>query len=344
MKFIDDVKIWVKSGDGGSGCASFRREKFIPRGGPDGGDGGRGGDVLFEASLNLNTLIDFRYHPHFKAESGGAGQGRNKSGKSGKDILIRVPVGTLVKDPETGQVLHDLSKPGQTIVFLKGGQGGRGNSRFVTPIRRAPRKFEPGERGRELWIRLELKLLADIGLVGLPNAGKSTLLSSLTAARPKIADYPFTTLSPMLGVVQVNEDETVTLADIPGLIKDAHKGSGLGIRFLKHIERTRGLVHLIDAHELDPEDPLAPYRVVREELRQYSEQLAVKPFIVVLNKIDLLDSPDDAEKAAEAFRARGIEVMIVSAVRGDKLDELVERIAGLVPKPPSRDAAREENA
>lgn len=330
MKFIDDVKIWVKSGNGGNGCVSFRREKYVPRGGPDGGDGGRGGDIIFEANPNLNTLLDYLYHPHNKAGNGTHGQGKGKTGRAGKDCVIAVPVGTLIRDPETGEILHDLSEPGQRVTFMKGGKGGKGNARFATSTRRAPRIAENGEEGVERRVRLELKLLADVGLVGLPNAGKSTLLSKLTAARPKVADYPFTTLSPMLGVVSVAEGKTVTLADIPGLIKDAHKGSGLGIRFLKHIERTRALVHLIDSAQVG-EDRLEPFRVIREELQQYSPELVDKPCLVVLNKIDLLESPDHAESIAAEYRNAGFRVVMISALKGKNLDSLIHELVRLLP-------------
>ena len=338
MKFIDDVKIWVKSGNGGNGCVSFRREKYVPRGGPDGGDGGRGGDIIFEANANLNTLFDYLYHPHNKAGNGGHGQGKGKTGRAGKDYVISVPVGTLIKDIETGEILHDLSEPGQRVTFLKGGRGGKGNARFATSTRRAPRIAEDGEEGVERRVRLELKLLADVGLVGLPNAGKSTLLSKLTAARPKVADYPFTTLSPMLGVVSIGDGETITLADIPGLIKDAHKGSGLGIRFLKHIERTRGLVHLIDIAQVG-EDRLEPLRVIREELKQYSPELAEKDCLVVLNKIDLLESPDHAESIAAEYRKAGYHVVTISALKGENLDPLVRELARLLPKKPEGESS-----
>jgi GTP-binding protein len=330
MKFVDDVKIWVKSGEGGKGCVSFRREKFIPRGGPDGGDGGRGGDIIFEATPRLNTLVDFRYNPHFKAENGKPGQGARKTGRAGADLVIPVPVGTLLKDPDTGEVLFDLSEAGQRVVFLQGGRGGRGNSRFATAVRKAPRFAESGGPGQERWVRLELKLLADVGLVGLPNAGKSTLLSRLTSARPKVADYPFTTLSPNLGVVYISEEESFTLADVPGLIKDAHKGSGLGIRFLKHLERTKALVHLIDSAVVAPDDPLKPFLTVRAELEHYSAELEKKPFLVALNKIDLVGSDREREELKNFFRKNGMEALCISALTGEGLQDFALRLAELL--------------
>jgi GTP-binding protein len=330
MKFIDDVKIWVKSGEGGKGCVSFRREKYIPRGGPDGGDGGRGGDVIFEATPTLNTLVDFRYNPHLKANDGRAGQGGLKTGRAGVDLLIPIPVGTLIKDADTGEVLYDLSEPGQRVVFLKGGRGGRGNRRFASATRRVPRYAQPGEPGEARLVRLELKLLADVGLVGLPNSGKSTLLSRLTSARPKVAEYPFTTLSPNLGVVSISDDESFTLADIPGLIKDAHKGSGLGIRFLKHIERTKVLVHLIDSAAVALENPLESYRTVKDELEHYSVELGRKPFLVALNKIDLLDSPEKLQGLKFSFKKEGLGVTCISALTGEGLESLKNMLARLL--------------
>ena len=334
MKFIDDVKIWVKSGDGGNGCVSFRREKFVPRGGPDGGDGGRGGDIIFEADPNLNTLADFIFKPRYAAGRGGSGQGSNKTGRSGGDLVLKVPVGVLIKDPETGGVFHDLSEPGERWTFLTGGRGGKGNARFVSSVRRAPRIATPGEPGQEKWARLELKILADIGLVGLPNAGKSTLLSKLTSARPKIADYPFTTLSPKLGVIDRGAKTPITLADIPGLIKDAHKGSGLGVRFLRHIERTKALAHLIDISEVPFDDPLQPFRIIREELSQYGSGLESKPFIVVLNKVDLVEADGWLDIVAQAYEERGYRTVRVSALNDIGLDALMAALESLAIKKP----------
>jgi len=338
MKFIDDVKIYVKSGDGGNGCVSFRREKFVPRGGPDGGDGGRGGDIIFEADPNLNTLADFIFKPRYNAGRGGSGQGQNKSGRSGRDVVLKVPVGVLIKDPETGGVFHDLSEPGEQYTFLTGGRGGKGNARFVSSVRRAPRYATPGEPGQEKYARLELKMLADIGLVGLPNAGKSTLLSKLTGARPKIADYPFTTLSPKLGVIAREAKKPITLADIPGLIQDAHKGSGLGVRFLRHIERTKALAHLIDISEAPFDDPLRPFGIVRKELSEYGSGLESKPFIVVLNKIDMVDSAEWLNIVTQAYEERGYTTVRVSALNEIGLDKLREALERLVePNPNGRE-------
>ena len=324
MKFVDDVKIWVKSGDGGNGCVSFRREKFVPRGGPDGGDGGHGGDVVFITSTHISTLLDYLYRPHNIAGKGGHGQGAKKHGRTGKDIVVKVPVGTLLKDCETGEVLYDLSEPGQKIVFLQGGRGGKGNSRFTSPTRRSPRHAEKGEPGKEQWVRLELKIMADVGLVGLPNAGKSTLLGKLTAARPKIADYPFTTLFPNLGVITTDSGEPFTIADIPGLIRDAHKGSGLGIRFLKHIERTKLLLHIIDAEQLLDDDPFEPFRIVRDELDQYSPKLSQKPYLVGFNKVDLVNSPARRAALETAYRQKGIDVVMFSALTGENTGKLIQ--------------------
>jgi GTP-binding protein len=297
VKFIDEVTIIVQSGDGGRGCVSFRRERFIPRGGPDGGDGGKGGDVIFHVTSRKRTLYHLRFKKHYQAPHGENGQGSQRTGHGGGDLTIEVPAGTLVIDAETGETLFDLTQPEQDVVVAKGGRGGQGNLRFKTSTNRAPRFAQPGEPGQTLTLRLELKLLADVGIIGLPNAGKSTLISILSAAQPKIANYPFTTLTPNLGVVQIHGREPLIAADIPGLIEGAHTGAGLGTRFLRHVERTRILLHLIDASALDPENPLAPLHTVNRELSMYSAALAQKPQLVVLNKLDV----DGAEALAEKF-------------------------------------------
>jgi len=332
VKFIDEATITVQSGDGGRGCVSFRREKFVPRGGPDGGDGGRGGDVILLASLRRRTLRQFQFKSVFKARNGGHGQGRQKAGRDAEDLTIEVPLGTLVRDAQTGDRLCDLTAADDRYVAARGGRGGLGNTRFKSSTNRAPRHAQPGEAGQQRLLKLELRLLADVGLVGLPNAGKSTLITAISAARPKIADYPFTTLNPVLGVIQPEWGEPFVVADIPGLIEGAHDGAGLGTQFLKHIERTRVLVHLVDAAALDPEDPLAPYRTINAELARYSPDLAAKLQIVVLNK---LDRPE-ASALAERFRAAAgdLPVTTISALNRDGLQELLSRIARALEPPP----------
>ena len=285
MKFLDQVKIFVKAGDGGSGSPSFRREKFIEFGGPDGGDGGKGGSVILKAERNLNTLIDFRYQQHFKAERGGDGSGKNKTGRGGKTLVLKVPIGTQIFEEDNKTVIYDFKKENEEFVVAIGGKGGFGNTRFKSSTNRAPKKFTKGAIGEEYWIWLQLKTIADIGIIGLPNAGKSSLLASLTSANPKIANYKFTTLNPNLGVAMY-DDKEITLADIPGLIEGAHTGTGLGIKFLKHIERCKTLLHLIDITE---KDLIKSYKQVREELKKYSKDLLDKEELVVFNKIDLID-------------------------------------------------------
>lgn len=327
--FIDEAKIWVKAGDGGNGCVAFRREKYVPRGGPSGGDGGDGGDVILESNDHLNTLLPFRYNREFRAERGRHGEGSNRHGAEGQDLMIRVPVGTLVFDEESGDKLFDFVSAGHRFVVASGGRGGRGNARFATSTNRAPRRADAGTPGGERRLRLELKLLADVGLVGFPNSGKSTLISRLSAAHPKIADYPFTTLEPCLGVVAVNEEESFVLADIPGLIEGAHTGSGLGTRFLRHIERTRLLVHLVDVSETG-RDPVEDYQVVRRELGQFSSALLEKPVVVVANKVDLLLSPD-RQKVLRAFcAAESLPFLAISALRGDGLEDLRHELGARV--------------
>ncbi len=324
MKFFDEAFITVQSGDGGRGCVSFRREKFIPRGGPDGGDGGKGGDVILKSTSQRRTLYPFRFKREFKAKNGGHGQGRRKTGKNGEDFIIEIPPGTLIKDAQTEDLLKDFTQPGESFIVAKGGRGGQGNSRFKTSTHRAPRFAQPGEPGQSLKLKLELKLIADVGLIGLPNAGKSTLIGVISSATPKVADYPFTTLIPNLGVVQTGWGEPFVVADIPGLIEGAHNGAGLGIRFLRHIERTHILVHLIDASTIDPKDPLAGYDTINGELAGYSPQLAEKPQILVLNKMDL----PGTDRTATIFQARlkNREALLISAVNREGVEQLISKL------------------
>lgn len=326
MKFLDQAKIFVKSGDGGKGCVAFRREKYIEFGGPNGGDGGKGGSVIFEAVENLNTLIDFRYRQHFKAPRGQHGMGSEMAGAKGEDLIIKVPVGTeiIAEDGET--VLADMVEPGQRFLIAKGGDGGRGNTRFKTSTNQAPRYAEPGWPGEEMWVWLKLKIIADVGLIGLPNAGKSTLLSAVTRARPKIADYPFTTLHPHLGVAWVDNREIV-MADIPGLIEGAHEGVGLGDRFLKHVERCAAFLHLIDG---TAEDVVTPYLTIRRELELYKEDLKNKPEVVALNKIDSLNAEQVSEKVAALEKACGKKVYAISAIAKEGLTDCLRQVAGFV--------------
>ena len=319
--FIDEAKIRVKAGDGGNGCMAFRREKFVPRGGPSGGDGGRGGDVVMEASQSHNTLIHFRYNPEHKGQRGQHGMGSNCSGFDGESATLKVPVGTALYDQETGELVHDFWMPGERLVIAKGGRGGRGNQHFATSTHQAPREHELGRPGEERTYRLELKLLADVGLVGYPNAGKSTLISVISAARPKIADYPFTTLEPNLGVVSVG-DETFVVADIPGLIEGAHLGHGLGVQFLRHIERTRLLVHLVDVSEATGRDPADDFRVVMEELEGFSADLVRKPMFVVASKVDVAQDPARIEKLRALAAAKHLPFYEISSVTGQGIENL----------------------
>ena len=327
MKFLDQCKIYLRSGNGGGGAVSFRREKFVEYGGPDGGDGGRGGDVWIESVEGLNTLIDYRYQQHFKAGTGVHGMGRNRHGANGDDVVLKVPVGTEVLDEDKETVLLDFDKPGMRVRMLKGGNGGFGNTYFKGPINQAPKHANPGQDGEEKWVWLRLKLIADVGLVGLPNAGKSTFLAAASAAKPKIADYPFTTLTPNLGVVDLSTSERFVLADIPGLIEGASEGAGLGVRFLGHVERTAVLIHLVDATQ---EDVGEAWRTVRHELQAYGEELGDKTEIVALNKIDALDPEAIAEKAAELKAAAGVEPRRVSGVAGMGVRELLRESYRLV--------------
>ncbi len=323
MKFVDQVKIEVKAGDGGRGCVSFRREKFIPKGGPDGGDGGDGGHVFFVVDEALTTLLDYRYLHHCKAKNGAPGLGKTMHGKNGESLELRVPRGTLVYDAETGELLADLTEVGEPLLFLRGGKGGRGNARFATSTNRAPRHAQPGIPGEHKSLRLELKLLADIGLVGLPNAGKSTLISALSAAKPKIADYPFTTLVPNLGVVPYGGYKTMVMADIPGLIAGASEGQGLGTRFLRHVERTDLFLHLVDTSCMQEGDPFANFTMINDELKRYDDTLTGKPQLVVLTKIDVPEVREQITELEVKFNAAGFKVMAVSAVTGEGLKELV---------------------
>jgi GTPase len=332
---IDEARIRVKAGDGGNGCMAFRREKFVPRGGPSGGDGGRGGDVIMESTERHNTLIHFRYNPEHKAQRGEHGMGSNCTGQDGRSITLQVPVGTALYDQETGELVHDFQEPDERLVIAKGGRGGRGNQHFATSTHQAPREHEMGRPGEERAFRLELKLLADVGLVGFPNAGKSTLISRISAARPKIADYPFTTLEPNLGVVTVGEEpeqESFVVADVPGLIEGAHLGSGLGTQFLRHIERTRLLVHLVDVSDASGRpDPVDDFKVINNELASFADAkgehpLATKPMMVVATKIDAANGEKLQKLAAHAKR-RKLEFHAVSAVTGDGIDELKWAIA-----------------
>lgn len=320
MKFLDQAKIYIRSGNGGAGSVSFRREKFIPNGGPDGGDGGKGGDVWIEAVEGLNTLIDYRYQQHFKAETGHHGQGRQMHGGKGEDVVLKVPVGTQVLDEDKETVLLDMDVAGKTELLLKGGNGGWGNTRFKGPVNQAPTHANPGQEGQERWIWLRLKLIADIGLAGLPNAGKSTFLSAASAARPKVADYPFTTLTPNLGMVDLSPTERFVIADIPGLIEGASEGAGLGTRFLGHVERSASLIHLIDGTQ---DDVAGAYRIIRGELEAYGEGLADKAEILALNKIDALTPEAREEKAAELEAVAGRRPMLVSGVSGEGVPELL---------------------
>ena len=331
--FIDDVNILVKAGDGGNGCLAFRREKYVPRGGPSGGDGGNGGDVYLVASQHHNTLLHFRFNPEHKAERGRHGEGSNKKGREGKSIDVMTPVGTVVYDAATGEQLHDFTVAGDRFLAAKAGRGGRGNARFATSTHQAPTEHEPGFPGEEKRLHLELKLLADVGLVGFPNAGKSTLISVISAARPKIADYPFTTLQPNLGVVNADNDRSFVVADIPGLIEGAHLGHGLGIQFLRHIERTRILVHLVDVSEMSGRDPVHDFDVVMEELRSFSDDLAAKPMIVVATKIDAAQDPERIAALRRLARRKKLPFLKISAVTGEGLPALKRALTDAVLNP-----------
>ena len=320
--FIDYAKIYVQAGQGGSGCVSFRREKYVPKGGPDGGDGGRGGSVILETDRNLHTLIDFKYHPLNRAKRGQHGLGSGKHGKGAPDLIIRVPLGTMIRDAETNDLICDMVEEGQSFVVAKGGRGGKGNARYVTSTNRSPRDWEVGQPGEEKNLILELKVIADIGLVGFPNAGKSTLLSRISSAHPKIADYPFTTLEPNLGIVKYHEYKSFVVADIPGLIEGSHTGKGLGHQFLKHIERTRALAFMIEC--IDP-DPVEKFEILRNELREFSKVLVDKPYMIILTKTDL----QNADEAVQLFDPKH-KVLTVSSVTGENLKLIIDSLYQLV--------------
>lgn len=324
MKFIDETTIIVHSGDGGRGCVSFRRERFIPRGGPDGGDGGKGGDILLKATSSKRTLYHLQFKKEYKAKAGGYGQGRQRNGRNGEDLVIPVPVGTVVIDADSREPLFDLVTPEEMVTVAPGGRGGRGNLRFKSATNRAPRYAQPGEPGRRITLKLELKSIADVGIIGLPNAGKSTLISAISSARPKIADYPFTTLIPNLGVVTSHHGEPYVVADIPGLIEGAHAGAGLGMRFLRHVERTSLLVHIIDVGTLSADAPLQSYEMVNRELSMYRDTLAKKPQLVVLNKIDLAGTEPLADLFCQALPDK--KVLRISAATREGLEELKQQI------------------
>jgi GTP-binding protein len=325
--FIDRAKIHVQGGDGGNGVTAFRREKFVPRGGPSGGDGGRGGDVVLVADASLNTLLHLRYNPSHIAQRGLHGEGSNRSGRNGEDLIVRVPVGTQIFDATTGDLLHDLSHDGDRWLAARGGRGGFGNAHFTTSTNRAPRYHQNGSKGEELDLQLELKLLADVGLVGFPNAGKSTFISTVSAARPKIADYPFTTLEPHLGVVDLGDFRTFVIADIPGLIEGAHTGAGLGDRFLRHIERTKLLLHLVDVSSSSGRDAVSDYETVNRELASYNQDLATRPQFVVATKIDALDEPERLESLRQKAAAENRPFFAISSATGAGVRELVNGVA-----------------
>jgi GTP-binding protein len=327
MKFVDEVRIRVKAGDGGNGCVSFRRERFVPRGGPDGGNGGKGGDVILRADAQLSTLLDFTYPQPFRAQRGTHGKGKDQTGRNGEDLIIRVPVGTLVRDDQTDVVLQDLLFDSQQFVAAVGGRGGRGNARFATATQRAPRHAEKGEKGEQRWLRFELKLLADVGLIGYPNVGKSTLLSQISSAKPKIADYPFTTLVPNLGVVVREEHRPFVVADIPGLIEGASSGAGLGLTFLRHVERTRLLIHLLDISEGPSRNPVNDFQALNLELRAYHPSLSEKIQIVVLNKIDLPAVRERAAGIEKEFGRMGHRLYMISCKTGEGIERLMEAVS-----------------
>lgn len=322
MKFVDYVKIHAKAGDGGRGCVSFRREKYVPKGGPDGGDGGRGGNIRFKAVKELNTLLDLRYRREYKAERGEHGKGSNKHGRNGEDLIIPVPVGTIVKDEETDEVIADFDHDGSEAIAVRGGRGGLGNSHFATPTRQAPKFAQPGEAGEEKRLVIELKLLADVGLIGLPNAGKSTLISVISSAKPKIADYPFTTLVPNLGVVKLEDFRSFVVADIPGLIEGAHKGAGLGFQFLRHVERTSILLHLVDISDILTTDPVEDFENINRELVLYSPELMNKPMAVACTKLDMAHDKVRLKRLKEYCMDKGFDFFPISSATGKGIKEL----------------------
>ncbi|OEU75029.1 MAG: GTPase ObgE [Desulfuromonadales bacterium C00003068] len=338
MRFVDQVKINIKAGDGGKGCLSFRREKFIPRGGPDGGDGGHGGSVYLLTDSSLTTLLDFRYNAHYKASNGVHGMGKHKHGKVGDDLVIKLPPGTLVYNADTDELIVDLTETNQKYKLISGGMGGRGNARFATSTNRAPRHTQPGVPGEQIILRLELKLIADVGLVGMPNAGKSTLIRAVSSARPKVADYPFTTLVPNLGVVRYDGFKSFVMADIPGLIEGASEGHGLGTRFLRHVERTDFFLHLVDLTTAPEDDYLCHFNTINNELKRHDETMLNKPQIVVLTKNDVTEVRELAEKVTPLFEELGYPVFSVSAITGDGIKELVDTIGSRLDQHRNTDA------
>ncbi len=331
MKFIDEAKIYVKAGDGGRGCVSFRREKFVPRGGPDGGDGGHGGDVVIRASLSRRTLLDFKFRQHHVAKHGGHGEGSKRTGKDSDDVEMVVPVGTVIRDAQTGELLADLTADGAVFVAAKGGMGGRGNARFATATHQTPRFAQPGITGEERWITLELKLLADVGIIGLPNVGKSTFISRVSAARPKIADYPFTTLVPHLGVVQYGEKESFVIADIPGLIEGAHQGLGMGMQFLRHVERTSVLLHIIDVSDESSRGAWHDFETINRELELFSPDMLKKRQVVAIGKLDLPTTRERMKKEIDTFARKGIKIFAFSAATGEGVPEVLRELITLIP-------------
>ena len=340
--FTDYAKIIIKSGNGGDGAITFRREKYVAAGGPDGGDGGRGGSIYFKVDPNANTLIDFRFTKKFKAQNGENGSGANKYGKSGEDLYINVPIGTIIKDVETGKVVADLSKPGQEELVLKGGKGGKGNSHFATSTRQVPRFAQAGEEGEEKEVILELKLLADVGLLGFPNVGKSTFLSVVTDAKPKIANYHFTTIEPNLGVVKTKNGDSFVIADIPGIIEGASAGVGLGIQFLRHVERTRLLLHVIDVSGTEGRDPVQDFYTINEELKKYSEKLSSRKQIIVANKIDIMQDDSNYKKLEELAKKEDLEIYKISGATGEGVEELLNRVSEVLKTLPKEELVEVE--
>lgn len=341
--FTDYVKIIAKAGNGGDGAISFRREKYVAAGGPDGGDGGKGGDIYFEVDPNSNTLIDFRFKKNFKAENGNNGEGNNKYGRGGEDLTIKVPIGTVIKDATTERILADLSHPEQKELVLKGGKGGKGNSHFATSTRQAPRFSQDGENGEEKELILELKLLADVGLIGFPNVGKSTFLGKTTSATPKIADYHFTTLEPNLGVVKTNYGDSFVIADIPGIIEGASEGIGLGLQFLRHIERTRLLLHIIDVSGSEGRNPVEDFKKINEELQKYSDKLSKRTQIIVANKIDSMQNEETYNDLEKLAKEKKLEIFKISAITGDGVNSLIKRVAELLKTLPKEDLLEYED-
>jgi GTP-binding protein len=332
--FIDKAKIFIKAGNGGDGAVSFRREKYVPDGGPDGGDGGRGGSVIFEVDLGIRTLMDFKYQKKYKAESGGNGSKKRRTGKDGEDIILKVPPGTLIKDEETGLIIADLKNEGDRVIAARGGRGGKGNSNFATAVRQAPSFAKPGTEGEERSVILELKMIADAGLLGFPNVGKSTFLSIVTKAKPKIANYHFTTLTPNLGVVQTKFGQSFVLADIPGIIEGASEGIGLGHEFLRHVERTKVLIHIVDISGMEGRDPIEDFEKINEELKLYNEKLSQRPQIVVANKIDILQDENKFEEFATEIEKRGYKVFKMSAATRQGVDDVIEYVAKIIEETP----------